>query len=96
MMNPVARFGYRSSTRFLGARIRMKLKFSYYGTPMKPGSCTLPFFGVVPFVLDESGRPTPPGSIFICPRSGSAVYLRAKIVAPFRKNRELSMGNNYF
>jgi acetyl-CoA synthetase len=35
---------------------------------MKPGSCTLPFFGVVPFVLDEGGRPAPPdgsGKLFL-------------------------------
>jgi acetyl-CoA synthetase len=28
-------------------------------TPTKPGSCTLPFFGVVPKVLDEQGREVP-------------------------------------
>ena len=31
-------------------------------TPTKPGSCTLPFFGVVPKVLDEQGREVPRGS----------------------------------
>lgn len=31
-------------------------------TPTKPGSCTLPFFGVVPKVLDEKGREVPKGS----------------------------------
>ncbi len=28
-------------------------------TPMKPGSCTLPFFGVEPIITDESGEPKP-------------------------------------
>ncbi len=28
-------------------------------TPTKPGSCTLPFFGVVPKVLDDQGREVP-------------------------------------
>jgi len=31
-------------------------------TPTKPGSCTRPFFGVVPKVLDEQGREVPRGS----------------------------------
>ncbi len=31
-------------------------------TPTKPGSCTLPFFGVVPKVLDENGKEVPKGS----------------------------------
>ena len=31
-------------------------------TPTKPGSCTLPFFGVVPVILDDSGKPAPKGS----------------------------------
>ena len=31
-------------------------------TPMKPGSCTVPFFGVVPRVLDEKGKDVPRGS----------------------------------
>jgi acetyl-CoA synthetase len=31
-------------------------------TPLKPGSCTRPFFGVVPKVLDEQGREVPRGS----------------------------------
>jgi acetyl-CoA synthetase len=31
-------------------------------TPTKPGSCTLPFFGVVPRVLDEAGKEVPRGS----------------------------------
>ncbi len=31
-------------------------------TPLKPGSCTRPFFGVVPVVLDEQGREVPPGT----------------------------------
>ncbi|MBE7538925.1 MAG: acetate--CoA ligase [Opitutaceae bacterium] len=31
-------------------------------TPTKPGSCTLPFFGVVPKVLDENGKEVPRGS----------------------------------
>ena len=31
-------------------------------TPTKPGSCTLPFFGVVPVILDDNGRPAPKGS----------------------------------
>ena len=31
-------------------------------TPTKPGSCTLPFFGVVPKVLDEAGKDVPRGS----------------------------------
>ncbi|MGH7995130.1 MAG: acetate--CoA ligase [Opitutaceae bacterium] len=31
-------------------------------TPLKPGSCTRPFFGVVPKVLDEEGRDVPRGS----------------------------------
>ena len=26
-------------------------------TPLKPGSCAVPFFGVVPKVLDERGKP---------------------------------------
>ena len=30
-------------------------------TPLKPGSCTRPFFGVVPKVLDEAGRDVPKG-----------------------------------
>jgi len=30
-------------------------------TPLKPGSCTRPFFGVVPKVLDENGRDVPKG-----------------------------------
>ncbi|HTB80354.1 MAG TPA: acetate--CoA ligase [Opitutaceae bacterium] len=30
-------------------------------TPLKPGSCTLPFFGVVPKVLDENGKEVPRG-----------------------------------
>jgi acetyl-CoA synthetase len=29
-------------------------------TPTKPGSATLPFFGVVPDVVDRSGKPVPP------------------------------------
>lgn len=31
-------------------------------TPMKPGSCTMPFFGVVPKVLDEHGKEAAPNS----------------------------------
>jgi acetyl-CoA synthetase len=31
-------------------------------TPLKPGSCAVPFFGVVPLVLDEQGRNVPRGS----------------------------------
>ncbi len=31
-------------------------------TPLKPGSCTRPFFGVVPKVLDEKGGEVPRGS----------------------------------
>ncbi len=31
-------------------------------TPLKPGSCTRPFFGVVPKVLDETGAEVPRGS----------------------------------
>jgi acetyl-CoA synthetase len=31
-------------------------------TPTKPGSCTRPFFGVVPKVLDEAGKDVPFGS----------------------------------
>jgi acetyl-CoA synthetase len=31
-------------------------------TPTKPGSGTLPFFGVEPEVVDKDGRPVPPGS----------------------------------
>jgi acetyl-CoA synthetase len=31
-------------------------------TPLKPGSCTRPFFGVVPKVLDEQGKEVPRGS----------------------------------
>jgi acetyl-CoA synthetase len=31
-------------------------------TPMKPGSATRPFFGIVPEVLNEDGSPTPLGS----------------------------------
>ena len=31
-------------------------------TPTKPGSCTRPFFGVVPKVLDEQGKEVPRGS----------------------------------
>jgi acetyl-CoA synthetase len=31
-------------------------------TPLKPGSCTVPFFGVVPKVLDERGNDVPRGS----------------------------------
>jgi acetyl-CoA synthetase len=31
-------------------------------TPLKPGSCTRPFFGVVPKVLDEHGKEVPAGS----------------------------------
>jgi len=30
-------------------------------TPLKPGSCTRPFFGVVPKVLDEAGKEVPLG-----------------------------------
>jgi acetyl-CoA synthetase len=29
-------------------------------TPTKPGSATLPFFGIVPEVVDDSGQPVPP------------------------------------
>jgi acetyl-CoA synthetase len=31
-------------------------------TPLKPGSCTRPFFGVVPKVLDDQGQEVPAGS----------------------------------
>jgi acetyl-CoA synthetase len=31
-------------------------------TPLKPGSCAVPFFGVVPKVLDEQGKDVPKGS----------------------------------
>jgi acetyl-CoA synthetase len=31
-------------------------------TPTKPGSCAVPFFGVVPRVLDEAGKDVPRGS----------------------------------
>ncbi|HEY1791801.1 MAG TPA: acetate--CoA ligase [Opitutaceae bacterium] len=31
-------------------------------TPLKPGSCTVPFFGVVPRVLDDNGNDVPKGS----------------------------------
>ena len=31
-------------------------------TPTKPGSCTRPFFGVVPRVLDDTGKDVPRGS----------------------------------
>jgi len=31
-------------------------------TPLKPGSCAMPFFGVVPKVLDEQGNDVPRGS----------------------------------
>ncbi len=31
-------------------------------TPTKPGSGTLPFFGVVPEVVDKDGKPAPPGA----------------------------------
>jgi len=31
-------------------------------TPTKPGSCTLPMFGVLPEVVDRKGKPVPPGS----------------------------------
>ena len=31
-------------------------------TPTKPGSCAVPFFGVVPKVLDETGRDVPKGT----------------------------------
>jgi acetyl-CoA synthetase len=31
-------------------------------TPLKPGSCAVPFFGVVPKVLDEQGNDVPKGS----------------------------------
>jgi acetyl-CoA synthetase len=31
-------------------------------TPLKPGSCAVPFFGVVPKVLDEQGKSVPKGS----------------------------------
>ena len=31
-------------------------------TPTKPGSCAVPFFGVVPKVLDEQGNDVPKGS----------------------------------
>jgi len=31
-------------------------------TPTKPGSCAVPFFGVVPRVLDEQGKDVPKGS----------------------------------
>jgi acetyl-CoA synthetase len=31
-------------------------------TPLKPGSCAVPFFGVVPKVLDEKGNDVPRGS----------------------------------
>jgi len=38
-------------------------------TPLKPGSCARPFFGVVPRVLDEKGNDVPRGSggrLFLC------------------------------
>jgi acetyl-CoA synthetase len=31
-------------------------------TPLKPGSCARPFFGVVPLVLDDQGKEVPRGS----------------------------------
>ncbi len=31
-------------------------------TPTKPGTATLPFFGVVPEVVDDKGRPVPKNS----------------------------------
>jgi acetyl-CoA synthetase len=31
-------------------------------TPTKPGTATLPFFGIVPEVVDDNGRPVPKGS----------------------------------
>jgi acetyl-CoA synthetase len=31
-------------------------------TPTKPGSGTLPFFGIVPEVVDKDGEPVPPGA----------------------------------
>jgi len=31
-------------------------------TPTKPGSCTLPMFGVLPEVVDKKGKVVPPGS----------------------------------
>ncbi len=31
-------------------------------TPLKPGSCALPFFGVVPVVLNDAGREVPRGT----------------------------------
>jgi acetyl-CoA synthetase len=31
-------------------------------TPLKPGSCARPFFGVVPLVLDDNGKEVPKGS----------------------------------
>ena len=31
-------------------------------TPTKPGSCTLPMFGVLPEVVDKKGKPVPAGS----------------------------------
>jgi acetyl-CoA synthetase len=31
-------------------------------TPLKPGSCTRPFFGVVPKILDDNGKEVPDGS----------------------------------
>ncbi len=31
-------------------------------TPAKPGSATLPFFGIVPEVVDDYGKPVPPNS----------------------------------
>lgn len=31
-------------------------------TPTKPGSCTLPFFGIMPEVVNKQGKPVPPGS----------------------------------
>ena len=36
-------------------------------TPTKPGSCTIPFFGIDPAVVDKSGHPVPPntGGLFV-------------------------------
>jgi len=31
-------------------------------TPLKPGSCTRPFFGVVPVIMDDKGQPVPKGA----------------------------------
>jgi acetyl-CoA synthetase len=31
-------------------------------TPTKPGSATLPFFGVIPEVVDDQGKPVPPNT----------------------------------